>query len=165
MITDGEKGNYLAVKKLSALLKGITSSHKVDFYCLNCFHSHNTANKLKKHKNVCRNDDCCYVEMPKEDNKVLKHNQGEKSMKVAYTTCADLEYLSTCYNNPKKSSTTKINKHAASGYSLLTYCSSNTRKNKLDCYSGKDCMERFSKDLKKYSTKIINYEKKKKWCH
>ena len=98
--------------------------------------------------------------MPKEDNKVLKHNQGEKSMKVANTTCADLEYMSTCYNNPKKSSTTKINKHAASGYSLFTYCSSNTRKNKLGCYSGKDCMKRFSKDLKKHSTKIINYEKK-----
>ena len=46
MITDGEKGNYLAVKKLSALLKGITSSHKVDFYSLNCFLSHSTANKL-----------------------------------------------------------------------------------------------------------------------
>ena len=27
MITDGEKWHYLAVKKLSALLKGITSNH------------------------------------------------------------------------------------------------------------------------------------------
>ena len=100
--------------------------------------------------------------MPKEDNKVLKHIQGEKSMKVGFITCADLEYMSTSYNNPKTSSTTKINKHAASGYSLFTYRSSNTRKNKLDCYSGNDCMERFSKDLKKHSTKKINYEKKKK---
>ena len=33
MITDGEKWHYLAVKKLSALLRGITSNHKEDFYC------------------------------------------------------------------------------------------------------------------------------------
>ena len=31
MITDGKKWHYLAVKSLSALLKGITSNHKGDF--------------------------------------------------------------------------------------------------------------------------------------
>ena len=31
--------NHLAVQKLFALLRGITSNHKVDFYCLNCLHS------------------------------------------------------------------------------------------------------------------------------
>ena len=40
MITGGEKWNYLAVKKLSALLRGITSKHEGEFYCLNCFHSY-----------------------------------------------------------------------------------------------------------------------------
>ena len=40
MITDdGENWHYPAVKKLSALLRGITSNHNGDFYCLNCFHS------------------------------------------------------------------------------------------------------------------------------
>ena len=69
-------------KKLSALLRRITSNHKGDFYCLNCFHSYRTKNKLKKHKDVCENHDYCYVEMPKEDNKVLKYSHGQKSMKV-----------------------------------------------------------------------------------
>ena len=40
MILNGEKQwNYLAVKKLSALLRGITSKHHGDFYCLHCLHS------------------------------------------------------------------------------------------------------------------------------
>ena len=48
MISNREKQwNYLAVKKLSALLKGITSKNKGDFYCLNCFHSFRTKNKLE----------------------------------------------------------------------------------------------------------------------
>ena len=37
MISDVEKWHYLTVRSLSALLKGVTSKHKDDSYCLNCF--------------------------------------------------------------------------------------------------------------------------------
>ena len=37
MITDDKKWHYLAVIKLSVLLRGIASKHVGDFYCLNCF--------------------------------------------------------------------------------------------------------------------------------
>ena len=39
---------FLAVKSLSRLLRGITSNHDGEFYCLDCFHSYSTNNKLKK---------------------------------------------------------------------------------------------------------------------
>ena len=42
MITDGKKCHYLAVKELSALLKGITSNHNRDFYCSNFFYPYST---------------------------------------------------------------------------------------------------------------------------
>ena len=38
MISNGENWHYLRVKNLSGLLRGITSNHEGDFYCLNCFH-------------------------------------------------------------------------------------------------------------------------------
>ena len=82
MITDSEKWHYLAVKSLSALFRGITGNNNGDFYCLNCFQSYTTENKFKKHKKVCENHDYCYGEMPGEDYKTLKCNQGEKPMKV-----------------------------------------------------------------------------------
>ena len=72
MIKYGEKCHYLVVKDLSALFREITSKHEGDFYCLNCFCSCRTKNRLKKHKKVCENHDYCYVEMPEEDNKILK---------------------------------------------------------------------------------------------
>ena len=50
MISNGKRWQYLAVKKLSALLIGITSKTNSDFYCLNCLHSFGTNNKLKSHK-------------------------------------------------------------------------------------------------------------------
>ena len=162
MITDGEKWHYLTVKNLPGLLRGITSCHKEDFYCLNCFHSRN---KLKAHKKICENYDYCNVEMPTKNNNIIKYNQGEKSIKLPFVVYADLECLfekmSTCQNNPNESSTTEINNHTPSGYSIFTHCSFDQTRNKLKHYRGKDCMKKFCKDLREHASKIINYEKKK----
>ena len=43
---------------------------------------------------------------------------------------------------------------------MFTICSFDPTKNKLDCYRGKDCMERFCKDVRDHAMKIINYEEK-----
>ena len=165
MISDDQTWHYLVVKNLSGLLRGITSNHKEDFYCLNCFHSYRTENKLESHKKTCKNHDYCHVEMPTKDNNIIKYNHGEKSMKIPFIIYADLECLlekmSTCINNPNESSTTKINKHTPSGYSIFTSCSFDESKNKLNYYRGKDCMKKFCKDLKEHATRIINHEKKK----
>ena len=103
--------------------------------------------------------------MPKADNEILKYNHGEKSMKVPLIIYSDLESLhekmNTCHNNPKKSSTTKINKHTPSVYSLFTHCSFDTTKNKLDYYRGKNCVIISCLDLRQRVIKIINHEKKK----
>ena len=165
MISDGQKWHYLVVKNLSRLLRGITSNHKEDFYCLNCFHSYRTENKLEAHKKIFENHDYCHVEMPTKRNNIIKYNHGEKSVKLLFVICADLkcllEKMSTCINNPNESSTTKINKHTPSGYSIFTHCSFDKSKNKLNYYRGKDCMKKFSKDLREHASKIIDYEKKR----
>ena len=101
--------------------------------------------------------------MPIKGNNTIKYNHGEKSIKIPFTIYADLECLlkkmSTCQNH--KSSTTKINKHTPSGYSIFTNCSFDESKNKISYYRGDDCMKKFCKDLREHSKKIINYEKKK----
>ena len=150
MITNSEKWHYLTVKNLPGLLRGITSTHKEDFYCLNCFCSYRTKNKLEVYKKMCENHDYCNVEMPTKNNNIIKYNQGENSIKFPFVTYADLECLlekmSTRQNNPNESSTTEINKHTPSGYSVFSHCSFNQTKNKLDYYRGKDCMKKFPKD-------------------
>ena len=81
MISNGENWHYLIVKSLSRLLRGIKNNHDGDFYCLNCFHSYRTKNKLDAHKKICENHDYCHIEMPTNDNNIIKYNQGEKSIK------------------------------------------------------------------------------------
>ena len=110
--SDGVKNwHYLAVKSLSRLLKGITSNHDGDFYCLNCFHSYRTKERLKKHEKVCKDHDYCHVKMPDEDKKILKYNTGEKSLEILFIIYADLECLlekiDTCWNNLEESYTEK----------------------------------------------------------
>ena len=94
MNTDGANNwHYLTVKSISGLLRRRTSIHNGDFYCLNCFHSYTTKEKLRKHERICNDHDFCYLKMPDEDNKILKYIPGEKSLKVPFIIYADLECL------------------------------------------------------------------------
>ena len=166
MITDSDNNShYLTVKSISGLLRGVTSNHDGDFYCLICFHSYTTKKRLEKHERICKDHDFCHVKMPDENNKILKYNPGEKSLKHPFIIYADLECLlekiDTCHNNPEKSYTEKKAKHKPSGYSLVTCCSFDKTKTAWNYYRGKDCMEIFCKDLRNQAMKIINYEKKK----
>ena len=88
-------------------------------------------------------------------------------MENPFIIYADLECLlektHSWQNNPEKSYTKT--KYTHSGCSLFTNCSFDStqlhsEKSKLDCYRGKDCMERFCKDLRQHTIRIVNYEKK-----
>ena len=98
--------------------------------------------------------------MPNEDNKILKYNHGEKSLKVPAIIYADLESLPEkmhlCQNNSEKSSTEKKAKHTLSGYLIFTSCWFDASRNELGYYRGEECMERFCKDLRENAMEIIN---------
>ena len=93
MITNGKKSHYLPVTNLSAFLEGNSSNHHGDFYCLNCFNSYISKNKLKENEEICNNDDSCCTEMPSWAEKTLKYNPGEKSLKAPFAIYLDLECL------------------------------------------------------------------------
>ena len=94
MIPNGERlWHYLAVKKLSALLREPTSKHYGDFYCLNCLHFFRTKTKPKSHKKVCENKDFCNVIILSEDNKTLEFVQYQKSDKEPFIIYPDVECL------------------------------------------------------------------------
>ena len=103
--------------------------------------------------------------MPNENNRILKYNPGGKSLKVPFIIYANLECLlekiNTCQNNNNKSYTEKKAKHEPSGYSLVTCSSFDKSKTKHKYYRGKDCMEKFCKDLRDQEMKIKSLMKNK----
>ena len=144
LITDGTSNwHYLAIKNISGLLRGITSNHNGDFYCLNCLHSYRTKSKLKKHEKICKNNNFCHLKMPNAKKDILERKPGKKSLKHAFVIYADLECLLlkmyTCNhnNNPNKSYTIAKALHKPSGYSLLTSCSLDKLENKQTYYRKK----------------------------
>ena len=80
------------VKSLSRLLKGISSNHKEDFNCLKSFNSYSTEHRLKEHEEICNKSDSCCIIMPWWNEKILKYNYGEKSLKAPFVTYLDLSY-------------------------------------------------------------------------
>ena len=111
MIPNGEKWHYLAEKKLSALVTGLTSKYYGNINCLNCLHSFIAENKLESHKRLSENKDFCNITIPSEDTKILEFNQYQKSEKVSFIIQADLdsirEKIDGCKNNPENSFTRK----------------------------------------------------------
>ena len=79
MISNREGWQYIGVKKLPALLRGIASK-KI------------RTKSLKSLRKVCQNNDFCNILMPSEGTKKLGINQYKKSDKAAFTIYADLEY-------------------------------------------------------------------------
>ena len=146
------------------MLRGISPSNNGDFYCLNCFHSYRTLNKLKKHERVCNKHDYCHVHMPEEGKNILNYSPVDKSLKAPFIIYADLEYLlkkeQSCQKNPESSYTQRKAKHNPSGYSFSLICSFDETKNRHKFYRRKDYIKRFCNDLKELATEIINCEEK-----
>ena len=76
MIPSREKWHYLVVKKLPALLRGMTSKGYGDFCCLNSLHSFTTKKKLKSRKKACETENFCNVIMSFKNTKILLLNQS-----------------------------------------------------------------------------------------
>ena len=165
MITDGEENwHYLAIKSISALLLGITSSHNGAFYCLNCFHSYRTLNALKNHEKICKDHDYCNVKIPDDDHKCISSTSGKNNLRVPIIIYADFECLffkmDSCEKCTGSSYTEKKARHIPYGYSLTTCYSYDKTLNNCLYYRGKDCIEKFSQDLKEIINERVYLEEK-----
>ena len=132
----GEKWYNRPKTSLSRLLREKTSNHHEDFYCLNCNHSYSTKIGLKRHGEKCNKHNDCHVEMPKEYEKALKYNHGEKSLKAPFVIYFDNEVFLL-----------KINS-----------CFFDSTKNKNGYFRGEDCIKRLCEMFIELALEIINYE-------
>ena len=72
MITDGtDTWHHIAVKRIPALLRSVSSTHDGDHYYLNYFHSYRTEEKLKAHEELCINNNLALLKMPTEYKKYI----------------------------------------------------------------------------------------------
>ena len=110
VISNRGKWHYLATKKLSALLRRITSTYHGWFLFFILLQQ--KKNKLEFHKNIHENKDFSDIIMSSDDNKMLQFKQYHKSDKAPFIFYADLECtiekIDGCKINPENLSSTKV---------------------------------------------------------
>ena len=95
-ITEGkDKWHYITIKSIPALLRGVTSAHNSDFYCLNCFHSYRTAKKINEHEELCVKNNFCLIKMPAEDKKYVTSSPGKNTLLFMLTL--NVYYIPSAY--------------------------------------------------------------------
>ena len=68
----------LSCSKKTISLRGVTSKHHGDFYCLNYLYSFRTENILKSRERVCKSNDFCGIVMLLEKDNILEFNHHIK---------------------------------------------------------------------------------------
>ena len=154
MIPNGEGWHYLAVKKLAALLRGITAKHHGGFSGLNCFQE----KKLESHKKVWASKNFCNVLMSSQDTKIFEFNEYQKCL---------IEKIDGYKNNPENSFMTNLGEHILLGLSVSTISSFKNIENKDGAYRAlyetliQRLYENICESLREYPMKIIKFKKKK----
>lgn len=150
------------LKSIKRLLRGQSSKHDGDHYCMDCLHSFRTKKALKNHERLCDDHDYCKIIMPEEGKNTLKYHYGTKSLKMEHAMYLDLECTlikhDTCANDPNNSYTEKIVTHIPRGYALSVTKENDGNKHKH--YWGKDCLLHLCKNLRKYSKELALTSKK-----
>ena len=72
-----------------------------------------------------------------------------------------IKIIDVCKNNFEKLSTSKVDEHTTSRYSMSTIWEFDAAENKHDVYRRKDCMEKFCESLREHTIKILNLAKKR----
>lgn len=142
--------HFCLIKNLSRLVSSFLSKNKkAKYICDRCLHYFSNQELLNNHENDCRVYNMCSIEMPAENDKILKFNNFSNSNKVPIVIYADFECLLQKTNKKLPSSEfshiTKEHKPFSVGYYLK--CSYDDNLSRYDSYRGRNCSEWFIKQL------------------
>ena len=164
IVQDNMKTHYTAIKRISALLRGITSNNHGDHYCRNCLNSFRTKEVYKIHVEACKDHDYCHVKIPKEKEKWLSYVEGSKTIRAPFVIYADteciLEPIVGCDGDPNSAFTREVNRHVGCGAASLTVFAHGEWEKAMDLHRGKHSIKDWCKSLKNQVTRAIKYKQK-----
>ena len=143
-----EDGVKRLTKSLSRLMEGIASKSHGDFYCYGCFHSFCAE--------LCKYNDFCKIELPKEDKNIKQHTPGAKSLKMNSVTYADFESILLPYSSCDKEDviTKKLDKQVPCDYSINVVTNHNNE-SKQTYYRGERSVATFCKGIRNIAQDLL----------
>ena len=155
-----EDGVKRPTKSLSRLMEGIASKSHGDFYCYGCLHSFCTQSTLKNHVELCKYNDFCKIELPKEGKNIKQYAPGAKSLKMNSVIYADFESILLPYSTCDKENviTKNLNKQVPCGYSINV--NNDNNESEQTYYRGESTVATFCKEIRDIAQNLLNIEKK-----
>ena len=138
------------------LLHWVTSNHNADYYCMNCLYSSGQKANLRHMKMYATIMIIvtweCLRKIRTTWNIIKVKNIWRLHLLSMHTQNRSLK-RNTCNVIQEESSTTKIGKHAACGYSLFTHCPFGSSRSKHNFFRGLDWMRKLYAGLKSIQQK------------
>jgi len=136
------RGHYCWIKNFNGLVGGQYSKNKnKKYFCYRCLHGFTSDDRLGEHLKYCVNVQ--KITMPSEKEKILKFKNYNHKLSIPFVIYADFECLlvpvAGAENNPKKSSTRKIQQHIPCGVAYkVVCCASNKFSSPIRLYRGEN---------------------------
>ena len=150
-VVEGEtKTHYVWIKDINRLLFDQNKHVNRKHFCLRCLCSFNTKESLAKHTPECKRvsaGEPARVTLPTDPT--LKFVNHAKMMKAPFLIYADSEAIVTPHENDR-GNTTRDTKHVPCSMGFVVV-RSDGKKTKEWFYRGKDCVEKFYRELEDVS--------------
>ncbi|XP_033731744.1 uncharacterized protein LOC117321436 [Pecten maximus] len=157
-LREEEKSHYCLIRDLNTFLSRIKKTKNKSHFCQFCLQGFTRYNLLEEHIKNCSRHDPQRVEMPDDDNCLLKFEDYRKQTKAPFVIYADFEAymqpLDTCERDSNSSSTTKTARFEPCGFGYQVVCMDDKYTNSPVIYRGTDVTKTFLQRLLEEESKI-----------
>jgi len=154
----GEKRHYCLIKDLDRLLANQTNHKARMYHCPHCLHGFVSQRLLDDHQPRCSQHGDQRIELPSDDNMFLHFKEFHKQLRAPFIIYADFESLTTKIHStsqdPSHSSTEKLQKHEACGFSYIVVSDRDDYCKPPVVYRGENVVETFLDMLLKEQQRI-----------
>jgi len=147
----GEKHHFCLIKDLDRILASQTKHKGKMYHCPHCLHGFVSQRLLDDHQPRCSQHGNQRIELPSDDNMFLHFKEHHKQLRAPFIIYADFESLTTKIHSssqdPNQSSTEKLQKHEACGFSYVVVSEREDYCKPPVVYRGDDAAEKFLEKL------------------
>lgn len=115
------------------------------FFCDRCLNHFKNLYQLQSHVSNCYEMNRCVIEMPPEDDCIIRFNNFKNQLQTPFIIYADIETLLKKPDNQfcTSSSTKAYQQHEAYSIGLLFKCRYDDSKTYYKSFRGKDCIKQY----------------------
>lgn len=149
---NGEESHFCWIKYMSRLLSSqISKNSNKKYFCDRCLNHFANHDRLTTHSTQCMQQNEHAIEMPTEENRIIRFKNFQNQLKVPFIVYADIETLlkspDASFCKSEAANTTAYQQHEAFSIGYFFKCMHDNTKSYYRSARGMDCIEWFVKQM------------------